>query len=537
MNSEYDLERQRQEEEEKKSRIESARDNLYRHDAPAITHRQPDGGRLPHDEDEQAIPSQAFIPPVKSTFDKEKVAGKVNKVFRHVFVAAVIFFVLSLGVAAFMYFYGNNTISSRNIDMEVIAPPSVPSSDTFSFDISMQNGNNADLINAVLVIDYPEGSREVEDNAMPLVSERIDIGTIGKGQIVKRTTSARLFGEENAEKDINVRLEYQVDNSNAHFKKEQSFKVILRLAPVIVSIDALKEVNTNQEVVLKAKISSNSNNTLRNVALNVTYPFGFTYAESNLEVESGPRGEFPIGDLQPNESKEVVIRGKINGQSAEEKIFKFNVGTANSEGEAKVTTLLATLIHDMTIRADFLASSVSLTSGKEYAAFGSPIRGNISWKNTLPYPIYDARFTMKISGDLVDTSSVSSDRGYYDSNKALMEWDKNTDSQLDEIAGGQSGAFSFSIDLFSYADAIAQRISNPKATLDFDIEGRRITEDNVTENIRSSFTKTIPIVTTVGFTSKTLRNTGPMQNSGPLPPKAETKSTFTVALSLTNSVN
>lgn len=530
-----DLERERQQAEEHKSKMDSARDSLYTPGAPSVIHRQPEPAGLPKDEETQ--PNRVFVPPpVAHTFNTGKTAQKVNVVFRRLLMAAVLFFIVALGAATFMYFYGNNIISSRNIKIDFTAPPSVPSSDSFSFDISVQNGNNSDLIKTAIVIDYPEGTRYVDDNAKSLVSERIDTGTLRKGEIIKRTVSARLFGEENAEKNIKVRLEYEVENSNAHFSKDADFNVILRLAPVVISIDALREVNNNQEVILTARIISNSNNTLRNVALNVIYPFGFNYTRSNLEVD-GSKGQFPVGDIQPNETKTVEIRGTINGQSAEEKVFKFNVGTASPEENTKVTTTLATFIHDMIIRGDFLASSIVFNDPESYAYLGVPIRGTILWKNTLPEPINDAKFILKISGDLIDTENISSDRGFYDSNRGLIEWDKNVEKQLEEIAPGQTGSFSFTISLFDYDKALSERISNPKVTLDFDIQGQRITEKNVTENIRSSFTKIVPVVTVVDLTAKSLYNSGPLKNSGPIPPKAENKTTYTVALSLSNSVN
>ena len=535
-NSQKDFERQRQEDEEHKSRLETARDSLYKPGGASIIHKQNDPGRLP--EEEETLPSSAWTAPVEPprSFNVEKLAAKANVVFRRVFIGALVFFALSLVVAAFLYYYGNNTISNRNITIDVSAPPSVPSSDTFSFDVSVQNGNNADLINTVLVVDYPEGARYVDDSSKTLVSERIELGTLAKGQIVNKTISARLFGEENAEKNITVRLEYEVSGSNAHFSKEADFKVTLRLAPVVLSVKALKEENSNQEVELVAQVISNSNNVLNNVALNVTYPFGFTYTGSNLEVD-GKRGEFPLGQLLPNETKTVQIRGIINGQSAEEKIFKFNVGTTGSEAQTKVTTSLANFVHSMVIRGDFLASSIVFNDQKGYAELGSPIRGVIQWKNTLVNPINDATFTLKIDGDLIDLNNISSNEGYYDSNKGIIEWNKSINKDLEEIAPGETGNFGFTITLSDLSKALAERITNPKVNLSFDVHGRRLTDKDVTEDIESSFTKTVPIVTKVKFDAKTLFGTGPIKNIGLMPPKVENKTTYTIAFSLSNTVN
>lgn len=532
-----DYERERREEEEAKSRIETAKDKLYAPDAPLITHRRSAQDNYQLDGEEVITPRQQWDPQVRKDFKDNRLGEKVGKVFKKILVGAIIFFILSVIGAIFFYFYGNNIISSRNITIDINAPASVPSSDTFTYDISIQNGNNADLIDSDIVIDYPDGARSVEDNTQPLVSEKIDVGTLKKGEILKKTVSARLFGKENTTKTIKVTYEYNIANSNGHFSKDKSFDVVLRLAPVVLSIDALKEVNNNQEISLTANIISNSNNPLKNIALDVTYPFGFVYKESNLEVETGSRGQFPIGDLMPNETKKVIITGTITGQSADDKVFKFNVGTADQSAPEEVTTSLATYDHNLTIRNDFLATSVVIDNSTNGQALGYPVRGVLSWKNTLSVPLTDVQFSMKIAGALVDQQNISVDQGFYDSGRSVITWNKGTADNLKEIPPGASGQFGFSIPLLSYERAANTKVINPKVDLSLDVNARRLSDNNVAENITSSFTKQIPVVTSVAFTSKSLRSSGALKNTGPVPPKAEQKSTYTIVLSLTNSVN
>ncbi len=215
-----DYERERREEEDAKSRIETAKDRLYTHDAPLITHRRSEQDNYQLPSEEVPAPVQQWDPQVRKDFKDYHVGEKVTKVFRKLLVAAVIFFVLAVCAAVFFYLYGNNIISSRNITIDINAPASVPSSDTFTYDISIQNGNNADLINSDIVIDYPDGSRSVDDDTQPLVSEKIDVGTLHKGEILKKTVSARLFGKENTTKTIKVTYEYSIANSNGQFSKD-----------------------------------------------------------------------------------------------------------------------------------------------------------------------------------------------------------------------------------------------------------------------------------------------------------------------------
>jgi hypothetical protein len=534
-----DHEREDLEESEKKSRIEEAQARLYAPDAPKITYKRNDSGRLPEEEEENPVLKEWQSVPRKPTpINTERIAAGVNSVFKKILIGAIVFFVLCLIAAGTIYYYGNNTISSKNIDLQVNAPASVPSSDTYSFDVTVQNGNNADLIQSDIIVDYPDGTRSLDDTSKPLVSEKDDIGTLHKGDVAKKTVSARLFGQENDVKTIKVTYEYMIAGSNAHFSKETSFDVKLRLAPVVLSVDALSEVNSNQEVTLTANIISNSSNTLNNVALDVIYPFGFTYESANLEVQSGQDGLFPIGDLQPNETKQVVIKGIISGQSAEDKTFKFDVGTADPSAPEKVTTSLTTYQQQMSIRSDFLATSISFDgTSQQYTQAGQAIHGTINWKNTLSVPINDAQFVLKVGGDLIIPQNISADQGYYDSSKSTATWNKSVSDTLGEITPGETGQFSFSIPLQTYDQAISSGLTNPKVNLSLDVSGLRINENNVTESIESSFTKTVPIETTVDFQGNSLYSSGPIKNTGPIPPQAEKKTTYTISLALKNSVN
>lgn len=534
---ERDLERERREDEERKSRLDTAKDSLYAPDAPLITHRREMQDAYQYDE-EIKVPEQKWNPVVQRDFKpKGETVDKVSKVFRKILLGAVIFFILSVGAAVFFYFFGNNIISSRNIAININTPTSVASSDTLSFEVSIQNGNNSDLINSAIVIDYPDGTREVMDNTKPLISQKVDIGTLRKGEIAKRTISTRLFGPENSTKTIKVTYEYNIADSNGNFSKSESFNVTLRLAPVVFSVNALTEVNNNQEITLTANVISNSNNMLRNVAVNVIYPFGFTYTESNLEVATGRDGLFPIGDLSPNETKQVVVKGIISGQSEDDKVFKFNVGTADAQSPERISTSLATYDQNMTIRTDFLATKIVLSSDRDGQPLGSPIRGTVSWRNTLDVPLNDVRFSLRIDGDLIDIPAITSDRGFYDSSGSMILWNQDENKELQEVAPGQSGQYGFSIPLFAYDRAISTKLHNPQVDLQLDVQARRLDADNVSENITSSFIKNVPAKTSVMLTAQSLHLTGPLSNTGPIPPKAEQKTTYTVTIALSNSVN
>jgi hypothetical protein len=55
--------------------------------------------------------------------------------------------------------------------------------------------------------------------------------------------------------------------------------------------------------------------------------------------------------------------------------------------------------------------------------------------------------------------------------------------------------------------------------------------------VSSTVTKTVKVSTSVAYTSRVLRSIGPFTNTGPVPPKPNTETTYTIELSAVNAVN
>lgn len=525
-----------EEERRNNTRIGEAEQKLYSNTSPDIVRIQHDPIINEQEEVEKNIP-RTFAPEVQKKVVNYLKTEKADKLFRKILYFTIGFFVISILAATGLYLYGNNTVSSRNISININAPTSIPSSDPLTFDISIENRNNVDLMDSDIIIDYPEGSKRVDDDTRALVSESIPVGTVKRGEIIKKTANVRLFGGENSAKQIKATFHYKVSGSNSIFYKEGSHEIILRVAPIVLSINALKEVNNDQSVTLRAKITSNSSNTLKGVALNIDYPFGFTFKESNMETEDGNTGNFAIGDLNPNETKEVVITGKINGKNGEDKVFKYRLGTSETNDSQIVKTELVAFNHTMVIRGDFLSTVIMFDGNDKAPSAGGSVRGIIKWTNTLNVPVNDAVFSLKLSGALVDQTNVSVNQGYYRSDQGRIVWDKLSQPDLADIAPGETGQLVFVLPLAGYQQAVERNITNPHIDLVLDVSARRLTDRNVTEDITATISKQVPVATSVQLTGKNYHISGPIQNSGTVPPHAEQKTTYTIGFAISNSIN
>jgi hypothetical protein len=166
---------------------------------------------------------------------------------------------------------------------------------------------------------------------------------------------------------------------------------------------------------------------------------------------------------------------------------------------------------------------------------GQSIPVTIKWQNILPDKILNTSIVATISGDILDKSSVKiSGGGYYKSLDNTILWDKNTTPSLASISPGDFGDFSLSV--ASFPDSVQTRLmKNPHIDIQISSIGDRSGAESGVVSSQESLTIKFPSV--FAFTAKSFRSVGPLSNTGPIPPRADKESTYTLTWTLTNANN
>ena len=82
-----------------------------------------------------------------------------------------------------------------------------------------------------------------------------------------------------------------------------------------------------------------------------------------------------------------------------------------------------------------------------------------------------------------------------------------------------------------------QTCALPISTFTISVSGTRIGQSNVPEQVNASFTQMAKVTTAVALTSATLHTSGPFTNSGPVPPRPNTATTYAVVWNVQNAEN
>lgn len=451
------------------------------------------------------------------------------------FVIAVGFFLVAGIAAALILFLGARTVGNDRMSVGFEGPVSVDGGEEVPFDVIIENGNPVTATEVMLTIDFPPEAFDPV-TLEPLTHYSVSVPDLEPGAVARESVRVVFFGAEGQKVPLPVSLEYRTPNSSAVFVKEAEREVAIATAPLSIRVTAAPQIASGQRYAFTASVRSNADETLRNAALKIDYPFGFTA----LDSEPAPIGQnvFRLGDIAPGEEKEVTVRGILVGEDGDERVFRFTGGLLEDEEGTTIRMPAFTLAtSDVTIAKSFLAVNLALNqeTGDIVAAPGESVQGTLSFANALTSAITDGEIRIALSGDALDPDSVDVVNGFYRSSDRTIVFDKSTEPGLRNLAPGENGIGAFRFSLRS-EDELASR-KNATVVLTISVAGRRVDEGGASESLSSTLTRTVRLGTALSLASGAVRSVGPFENSGPYPPQADRETTYTVQWAVENSLN
>ncbi len=509
--------------EEEVGALEQARKRLYDIEPMPKEQRHPLSGAGAH----AAPPAWQDIPEVAEAAAPPKKQRNAAGIF---FGIAIGFFVLSAGVAAYLFYFGGNSVSPNKITMEIQGPTSIAGGEAIPLSLKLVNRNPVALENASIEIDFPPNARNASNTqeALPRYTEQI--GSIASGATLTRSIKAVLFGGKGDVITLPILLSYSTANSKAVFEKKVSYPIEITATPLELQVDSLTETVSGKTIAFNVVVRSNAPTAIQNVVLKADVPLGFTLTSSSVPASNS---SFLLGTIAPGSSRSVSIVGTLSGQEGEQKAFHFSIGTANSSTDTLPTVTYMSQTSTVAIQAPFIATTFTLnndSSDNLVANAGARQNVSINYKNTLPSSVSNVRVEVAITGSAVDYDSITATRGFYRSVDHTIVYAPDTDSALSNLAPGASGVGAFN---FAVLPA-AKIVGNPTMTFTITVSGTRIGQSNVPESVTASLTRTAKVTSGVAVNASATYATGAFQNTGPIPPKANEATTYTVLWNVSN---
>lgn len=521
---------------EDKNRIEDLKKKLYSKSMSGVDHI-----RRPSLQEHATVESESWADPEKTTpkFQIYEGTSKRRLFLKRFMIFSIFIFLIAAAYGTYQILSGNNFVSGSNIDIKVTGPINVSSGDTLILDIDITNKNAGAVELADLVMTYPEGTRLTSDNTKSIVKDRISIGTIEAGETKNERIEVVLFGEQGSSKNISAALEYKVPGSISVFRKQKDVALSIGNSPITLTVDALHQITSGQDVTFKLNIKSNSTKLLRGILLKAEYPFGFKF-KSATPVPASGSDTWNLGDIAPNSEQKIEIAGTMTSDDDVERVFKFNIGTVDPADENNISTNFIMAESALAVKKPFIGSDITL-DGKTDKTISIPageiVQSEVTWQNNLDVPINDVVIEAKLSGDFLNRNSVKADPGFFRSKDNTIIWDKSTIKDLAEVKSGGSGRVVFSFSSLAPSKDNVGTVKNPAIGINLTIHATRLNENHVADNIQSLTTKTVKIQSELDLTTNLVKNIGPFANTGPFPTVAEKTTTFTAYVKVSNTFN
>ena len=430
-------------------------------------------------------------------------------------ILVIIVVTIILGGVAF-WFWQQNPFSTGSLRLEILSPSEVTMGEEITYVVRWKNNGEAELESVTLIFEYPEGSLPSEDESLRITKTLEDINPGQEGSL---KFPARLFGKNGELKEAKVFLTYTPRNLNASFRSETTAIAIISFVPLNFELDIPSRIESGQQLDLLLNYFSNSEYPLSNLRIQIEYPTGFDF----LSGDPAPIGEneWNVGVLNRTEGGRIVIQGILEGEVDEVKIFEATLGSWN-EGEF---ILLKEVTKAVQITKTKLLVSQVVNSTADYvAASGDTLHYEIFFKNLGDKVLENLFLVVTLDGRAFDLNSLKIDRGKFQQGDNSVIWESRDVSKLRFLGRGEEGKVEFWINVKEQVEIFSPQ-DNELVLKD------RVLISETKEDFEIKLQADLTIAQTGFFQDEVFGNQGPM------PPKAGSRTTYTVIWLVNNSYN
>lgn len=459
---------------------------------------------------------------------------KSKNIFRWFIIAPLAIFLIASGLAVYKLFFAGSIVSPKNISIDIDIPTTVRPGGEVSASLVIRNNNKVDLTDVKLIVTLPPSSLSADGTGERIDRVTRELGQIEAGASVREKVDFLLFGEDDEDLELLFTLEYNTKNSDIRLENKEARVVRIGTSSVIMRVSpSVRSVQSGDEFEITIEVMSNSNSSIKDLVVEAVYPGGFMFLSSNPSPISGD-SIWSIGDLEARESKSITLKGFIEGLDKESKSFAFNTGVRGKDN--KIGRLYASSREPISL----ILPPISLTStiNKSSAQVvnvspGESVSIKIDWNNTLSNYLHDLSIEAGINESYIEPQKIRAFDGFYRSATQEVVWNQATNDLFQRVSGGARGTVRFEFDLKGL-DKLSG-LSNMEIPLKIRAYASEPQSSNPERELKNEITRIIKLTTSLNITQTLYHKSGKFDNYGPVPPRAEDETSYTVVWRANNS--
>jgi len=466
--------------------------------------------------------------------EPKKLGGKFKFQKRHLKIGLGIIIVLILVFTTITFLKGWFSISKSHVDLEIISSVEVSSGEEIEFAIRYQNNNRVALKDVRLIMDYPQGVYSLEGEE--LTQEVKELGTIPSKKGGTENFKIRLIGEKGSIKLLSARLSYQPTNINSHFENLASFQMNISSVLIGAYLTVPQKAINGEEIAYIFDYINDSNQDFSNVKVELNYPSGFTYKTAEpLPLENNI---WQIEELKQGERGTIRISGILEGIEGENKTLGVSIGEIKNDKFLKYSQTTAVT----QISSSPLIITLSLNDREEEINVDAKdvLNYKIEFKNNTDIALSQLILKAYLRGEMFNFRSVKlAQKGFFDSLNNVITWSAAGVPSLALLPPGESGSINFSIAVNENFPINDFNDKNFQISVQAELETLNVPPQfslarlKVEKILKSKINSRV-VLRTKGYYNETAAN---ITNFGPIPPKVNQVTTYTIHWQITNTSN
>ena len=440
-------------------------------------------------------------------------------------IASIIFLSVVILSSAGFYFW-LTSFKKSSVDFNISGPTQVSSGESVTYQISYWNNTNQILQNAILAIRYPQDSLVTNGKSI----QNIDLGNIGVGGGGKQEISLAFIGLDKSIQKLQATLSYKPQNTTSTFENEAVKEVAINGSALIIDFKAPENVLPNTRNSYLIYYKNNSDKVFENVSIEARYPQNFIFVSSDV-TPAKSNNTWNLGDLNPNEEGEINFFGVL--KNAENANFEFDIGVRLNDKFFKVKHISS----QVSLTALPIEINISVNNESNINVNpGDFLQFKISYKNNASIALSDIVLHASLDGLMYDFSSLKT-TGFYNGQDNTITWNAGNVDEFRDLKPSSSGELEFQINVKPLYIMRTFRDKNFLLSVLATMETLTVPPSLAIKSLSVSNDLALKVNTKAELKTKGYYFDKNIKNSGPLPPKVNQTTTYTIHWLVSNYSN
>lgn len=399
--------------------------------------------------------------------------------------------------------------------------------------VTYANNGQSILSDANISLNLPEGISFV--NASP--DQRVEtknVGDLGVGSAAKEEFQVVALQDPNKVKSVSASIDYVASKLGSRFQRDASSELTVNEPAIRVDLSAPGKVLSGEEFQLTLAYENISKYDFVGVEVRLEYPPTFNFAKSSVPPTEG-NYLWHFGELRAGSKGELIIKGSALGKADSFFEMKSELSAALAGRRYAINGKSARL----SISPSSLPLEITVNNQTDYIASpGEQLAYTISYQNNKNINFSDVVLRAKLVGDMYNLQTVSSN-GFFSSVNNTLTWNAANTPGFAILRSGESGKVTFTV--AAKSDYPIKRLNDKNFTLKVNAQ---IESPTVETNVAAQKTVSLADIESkvkgrIAADARALfrdADSG-IINKGPIPPRVNMVTNYTVHWKITNFSN